>query len=114
QAFLQRVVNGGGRITREYGLGRRRTDLYLEWPVDRVAGWQGEIQRIVLELKLRHASLKTDVTRGLQQTAAYADQCGATEAHLLMFDRRPDIAWQDRIWHQEHAEGNRQITVWGL
>ena len=27
QAFLQRVVNGGGRIEREYGLGRGRTDL---------------------------------------------------------------------------------------
>ncbi len=114
QAFLQRVVNGGGRITREYGLGRRRTDLYLEWPVDRVAGWQGEIQRIVLELKLRHASLKTDITRGLQQTAAYADQCGATEAHLLMFDRRANVSWADRIWHQEHVAENRRITVWGL
>jgi len=27
QAFLQRIVNSGGRIDREYGLGRRRTDL---------------------------------------------------------------------------------------
>jgi hypothetical protein len=30
QAFLQRIVNGGGRISREYGLGRRRTDLFIE------------------------------------------------------------------------------------
>ncbi len=29
QAFLQRVVNGGGRIEREYGLGRGRTDLLV-------------------------------------------------------------------------------------
>ena len=34
QAFLQRIVNGGGRITREYGLGMKRMDLYLEWPLD--------------------------------------------------------------------------------
>ena len=34
QAFLQRIVNGGGRITREYGLGMKRIDLYLEWPLD--------------------------------------------------------------------------------
>ena len=27
QAFLQRIINGGGRISREYGLGRKRTDL---------------------------------------------------------------------------------------
>ena len=32
QAFLQRVVNGGGRIEREYGLGRGRTDLLIVWP----------------------------------------------------------------------------------
>ena len=29
-AFLQRVVNGGGRIEREYGLGRGRLDLIVE------------------------------------------------------------------------------------
>ncbi len=32
QAFLQRIVNGGGRIEREYGLGRRRMDLLVFWP----------------------------------------------------------------------------------
>ena len=32
QAFLQRVVNSGGRIEREYGLGRGRTDLLIVWP----------------------------------------------------------------------------------
>ena len=32
QAFLQRIVNGGGRIEREYGLGRGRTDLPVLWP----------------------------------------------------------------------------------
>ena len=29
QAFLQRLVNGGGRVEREYGLGRGRTDLLV-------------------------------------------------------------------------------------
>jgi len=33
QAFLQRIVNGGGRVEREYGLGRKRTDLLVLWPV---------------------------------------------------------------------------------
>ena len=32
QTYLQRVVNGGGRIEREYGLGRGRTDLLVLWP----------------------------------------------------------------------------------
>ena len=29
QAFLQRLVNGGGPVEREYGLGRGRTDLLV-------------------------------------------------------------------------------------
>ena len=32
QSYLQRVVNGGGCIEREYGLGRGRTDLLVLWP----------------------------------------------------------------------------------
>ena len=30
QAFLQRIVNSGGRIEREYGLGKMRTDLLIQ------------------------------------------------------------------------------------
>ena len=33
QAFLQRIVNSGGRVEREYGLGRMRTDLLVIWRV---------------------------------------------------------------------------------
>ena len=32
QSYLQRVVNGGVCIKREYGLGRGRTDLLVLWP----------------------------------------------------------------------------------
>ena len=35
QAFLQRIGNSGGRIEREYGLGRMRVDLLVLWPVRR-------------------------------------------------------------------------------
>jgi hypothetical protein len=44
QAFLQRIVNAGGRIEREYGLGRLRTDLLVIWPLNRgqEAGVRGQ------------------------------------------------------------------------
>ena len=32
QAFLQRIVNSGGRVQREHGLGRRRADLLIGGP----------------------------------------------------------------------------------
>ena len=114
QAFLQRIVNGGGRISREYGLGRKRTDLYIEWPLDEQASFHGEIQRIVLELKIRYGSLEATLEDGLPQTADYAERCGADEAHLLIFDRRTEVSWADKIRHHTADQDNRTIAVWGL
>ena len=126
QAFLQRVINGGGRISREYGLGRRRTDLAIEWPLQRLppssergAGvegepnWHGPIQRIVIELKLLRGSLESVIAQGLEQTADYADQFGADESHLVIFNRDPDVSWDKKIWHRPETYGPRTLGVWG-
>ena len=124
QAFLQRIINGGGRIHREYGLGRRRTDLAIEWPLQRLppssergAGgepdWHGPIQRIVIELKLLRGSLESVIEKGLEQTAEYADQFGADESHLVIFNRDPDVSWDEKIWHYSETHGTRTLGVWG-
>ena len=63
QAFLQRVVNSGGRIEREYGLGRMRTDLLVVWPEART-GSEATPQRIVIECKIRHGSSGRHHRRG--------------------------------------------------
>jgi hypothetical protein len=70
QAFLQRIVNGGGRVEREYGLGRGRTDLLIIWP------WSGGEQRVVMELKGKRISLKQTIAQGIEQTWKYMDQSG--------------------------------------
>lgn len=114
QAFLQRIINGGGRINREYGLGRKRTDLLIEWPVDEAQGFYGDVQRIVLELKLLHKSLPTTLAEGLEQTAGYADQCKANEMHLIIFDRRPNMAWEEKIWQRDESWQDQRIGVWGM
>lgn len=115
QAFLQRVLNGGGRLNREFGLGRRRTDLLLEWPVDEAAGYFGPVQRVVMELKLLHArrSLESTLAEGLEQTADYADKVGADEAHLVVFHRDPEMGWEERIWNRRERYGEWEIEVWG-
>ncbi|GAB6059147.1 AAA family ATPase [Desulfonatronum parangueonense] len=115
QAFLQRIVNGGGRLSREYGLGRRRTDLFLEWPLDEAAGLFGPVQRVVIELKLLHArkSLETTLAEGLEQTADYADRVGSEEAHLVIFHRDPEMSWEERIWKRRERHGAWEIEVWG-
>jgi hypothetical protein len=113
QAFLQRIVNGGGRIAREYGLGMGRTDLFVQWPLTQ-QGFTGPLQQVVLELKIQHHGRAATLVQGLAQTARYADQCGADSAHLLIFNRDPAVAWDDKIYCEPHTQGARAITVWGM
>ncbi|MFZ1401722.1 MAG: ATP-binding protein, partial [Anaerolineae bacterium] len=115
QAFLQRIVNGGGRVEREYGLGRKRTDLLVLWPVAE-PGVEGKehVQRGVIELKVLHKSLEATLAEGVVQTWEYADRCGAAEAHLVIFDRTPDKPWEEKIFRREEAIQGRPITVWGM
>jgi len=113
QAFLQRIVNGGGHINREYGLGRKRTDILIEWPLDENQGMHGPLQRVVIEIKLRRGALETVIAKGLEQTADYCRHVGADEAHLMIFDRDPARAWDERIWRCEEHFGDLAVTVWG-
>ncbi len=108
QAFLQRIINGGGRVDREYGLGRRRTDLCVVW------NYPGGVQRGVIELKIRYASLEQTLAAGLEQTWRYADATGAEEAHLVIFDRRPKVAWSKKIWQRSEQHAGMAISVWGM
>ena len=109
QAFLQRIVNSGGRIEREYGLGRGRTDLLIVWP-------QGEgTLRVVVECKILHGSLERTVAEGVEQTAGYMDRCGAEAGHLVIFDRREDRPWEDKVFHDRRTSaGGAGIEVWGM
>ncbi len=114
QAFLQRIVNGGGRINREYALGRKYTDLLLEWPLDQERGFYGEVQRVVLELKILYGGLDNTINAGVQQVADYAQRCGSEEAYLLIFNRDPAVSWEEKIWHRTGFKvGDLPISVWG-
>ncbi len=106
QAFLQRVVNAGGRIEREYGLGRGRTDLFVIW-------LQAN-QRFVIEMKIQRHSLESLLPEALEQTRQYADACTADETHLIVFDRRENRTWEERIYRREEFCKGKSITVWGM
>ncbi len=113
QAFLQRVVNGGGYIDREYGLGRGRTDLLIRKPL--TDGYGGPVQRIVLELKIKRGDLDKTIAKGLEQTVWYMDRCGdVSEGHFIVFNRDKGVSWDEKIWHRREEYGGRTITVWGM
>ena len=113
QAFLQRIVNGGGRIQREYALGRKYTDLLIEWPVNREEGFYGEVQRIVLELKILYTNLEKTIQEGMVQVATYAEQIGTDEIHLLVFNRDASVSWEAKIYQEVRQQGERSVCVWG-
>ena len=113
QAFLQRVVNGGGYIDREYGLGRKRTDLLIRKPLG--CGYGVPVQRIVLELKIKRGALDTVIADGLRQTWEYMDTVGSVdEGHLIIFDRDGQRSWEERIWHRPADYQGHPIMVWGM
>ena len=116
QAFLQRVVNSGGRIEREYGLGRGRTDLLIVWPHGGAAsGEAARVDRIVVECKLKHGSRKKTIDGGLKQTAEYMDRCAAREGHLVIVDRAGGKRWRDKVFHdRKTSPGGLPIDVWGM
>ena len=113
QCFLQRIVNGGGYIDREYGLGRKRTDLLIRKPL--TEGYGGPVQRIVLELKIKRGALEKVINEGLIQTVEYMDCVGSVdEGHFIIFDRSKTKTWEERIWHKSYEYQGRQIMVWGM
>ncbi len=69
-AYLQRVVNSGGRITREYAVARGRTDLLVEWPLPGQT-LASLASKHVIECKVvgEKSALQRVTREGLQQTA---------------------------------------------
>ncbi len=122
QAFLQRVVNSGGRIEREYGLGRGRTDLAILWPRGGEKDVDGggmlepaSVDKYVVECKVLRKSLESTIREGVEQTARYMDRCASPTGHLVVFDRREGKTWEQKIFRREESSPDgRTITVWGM
>ena len=76
--------------------------MIIEWPTSD-KGFYGDVQRIVVELKILYGALETDIAKGLKQTADYADKLAASEAHLMIFNRDDGVSWDDKIWQREEC-----------
>jgi hypothetical protein len=88
-AFLHRVINGGGYIEREYGLGRRRLDLYIRWFVGHDAqGLPLAEDRHAIEVKVWRDGQKDPTSEGLEQLDAYLARLGLATGTLFVFDAR--------------------------
>ena len=100
--FLQRVLNGGGRVVREMAAGSGRLDLCVEY----------EGNRYPIELKIRRND-KT-IPDGLRQLGRYLDTLGEPEGWLIIFDQRPERSWDEKLsWRTESGNAGKTIHIVG-
>ena len=101
QAFLQRVINAGGRISRELAEGTGRLDLCVHY----------KGRRYPIELKLRRSDKTYE--EGIDQLAAYMDKMDCSEGRLVVFDRRKTISWKEKIFWKTHEKQDKTIHIAG-
>jgi len=102
QAYLQRVVNTGGAIEREFAVGSGRSDLCVEY--------QGEMHALELELYYDNYT----ESEGLEQLNRYLDQLDLKRGYLVIFDRRKTKSWEERLYWKEVEYEGKQIAVVGM
>jgi hypothetical protein len=103
-AFLQRIVNGGGRIEREMAVGNGRTDLAIFW----------KDQVIAVEIKLHHDGYIRE--EGLRQLGRYMDKLGQQHGYLVIFEKRPsaELPWEQRIRREVEQVEGKEIEIWWM
>ena len=99
--YLQRVVNGGGRIVREMALGSKRLDLCVEFGKFRYA----------VELKMRRNFSSSESTA---QLAGYLDTLGLSEGWMAVFDEDMSKPWDEKLYRRDVELNGKTIHVIGL
>jgi hypothetical protein len=110
--FLHRVVNGGGLVDREYGLGRGRIDLTVRWPYPGSGGkreWQCE----AVELKVWRNGRSDPLLQGLKQLDGYLDHLRLDHGTLVIFDRRESAPPPPlrTAFSEDRTPSGRPVTV---
>jgi DNA polymerase III delta prime subunit len=110
--FFHRLVNGGGFIDREYGVGMGRIDLLIRWPYWDEHGRRA-VQRQAVELKVWRKGRPDPLTEGLRQLDDYLRRLDLDAGTLVIFDRRPDAPPIDERVHFDTARtpSGRTVTV---
>jgi hypothetical protein len=100
-AFLQRIINGGGRIEREMATGSGRVDLAIYWKEEVFA----------IEMKIKR--LPNTEEKGMIQLNRYLDILKQKKGYLVLFNlQKSDVLpWEERIlWRKSKIKG-KMVTV---
>ena len=101
QAFLQRVINGGGEIIREMALGRGALDLGIVFHGNKYA----------VEIKLAANYAKNRV-KSHEQLKRYLDTLGVNEGWLVVFDTLENTDWDAKISHSDIPIDGKTIHLY--
>jgi len=110
-AWFQRIVNGGGYVEREYGIGRGRIDVLVKWPYLRNGArfWQRE----AVGLKVWGDRRPDPVKKGLSQLDQYIDRLDLKTGVLVIFDRRQvaEEIFERTVFSEVVSPAGRKITL---
>ena len=99
QAFLQRVINGGGQIVREMALGKGALDLGVLFRGGKYA----------VEVKLKYLYEKSP-EKAYAQVMRYVDHLGQGEGWLVVFD--PQLGdWDAKLRHEDVVRDGKTLHV---
>ena len=99
QAFLQRVVNGGGQIIREMALGKGALDLGVLFRDGKYA----------VEVKLKY-NYDKNPEKAYAQVLRYVDHLGQSEGWLVVFD--PKLGdWDAKLRHEDVVREGKTVHV---
>ncbi len=101
QAFLQRIINGGGDVLREYAYARKRIDLCVRY----------NKKKYPLELKIHYG--KKTIPQGLEQLSEYMDGFGEKTGWLIIFDRRKLKNWDEKLYWKIEKYKDKIINIVG-
>ena len=100
QAFLQRVVNGGGQIIREMAIGRGRLDLGVRFG-DSV--YAVEVKTAALYAK--------SPEKAHEQILKYMDGLGVDESWLVVADADVTKPWDGKISTSDMVFGTKTVHL---
>jgi hypothetical protein len=111
--FLHKIVNGGGQVEREVGIGRKRIDMLVQWPYVDEQG-KKQKQRLAVEIKVwRDRDKRGDpLPQGLKQIDEYMARLGLEEGTLVIFDCRTQAEnIDDRTRFESHKTASGRSVV---
>ena len=101
QAFLQRILNGGGQIIREMAVAAGRVDLCVAY-LDR---------KYPIEMKIRYG--EDTYSEGIEQILRYMDILGSNKGWLVVFDHRQEPAWEEKLFCRKADFGTKTVMIYG-